>query len=54
MAKQQNSTPQKPAQPAASGTGSAKTIGTKPIRTFNGPSLTGAKVGPKNAPYYQK
>ena len=54
MAKQINSKPQKSSQPAASGSGDAKTIGTKPIRTFDGPSITGAKVGPPKAPYYQK
>ena len=31
-----------------------KSIGTKPIRNFAGPKLNHAKVGPKNAPYYQK
>lgn len=54
MAKQTNSKPDKSSQPAASPGSGGKTIGTKPIRTFSGPSLTGAKVGPKSAPYYQK
>ena len=35
------------------GTGKAdKHIGTKPIRTFSGPSLSDSNVGPTRAPYY--
>lgn len=54
MAKQVNAKPQKASQPAASGSGNPKTIGTKPIRKFNGPSLNTQPVGPKNAPFYTK
>ena len=36
-----------------SGKGSSdKMIGTKPIRTFSGPSLKPSNVGPAKAPYY--
>lgn len=38
---------------STSGSGkSDKMIGTKPIRTFNGPSLKPSNVGPSKAPYY--
>lgn len=54
MSKQANSKPPKISQPAASGSGNPKTIGTKPIRKFDGPNLNAKQVGPKNAPYYAK
>lgn len=57
MSKQKNAKPSScfTPKPAASGTGSAgKTIGTKPIRKFNGPSIETRPVGPKNAPFYTK
>lgn len=54
MAKQENAKPQNPGQPAASGSGNPKTIGTKPIRKFDGPSLNTKPVGNKDAPYYDK
>jgi hypothetical protein len=55
MSKQDNAKPEKASQPAASGSGSAgKTIGTKPIRRFDGPSIETKPVGPKNAPFYAK
>lgn len=47
------SKPDKIVEKPAPDKGDAKTIGTKPIRTFSGPSLKGDKVGPKNAPYYE-
>lgn len=55
MSKQENAKAQPPGKPAASGSGSAgKTIGTKPIRRFDGPSINTKQVGPKNAPYLAK
>ena len=49
-----NKKPDKIIEKPASASGDPKTIGTKPIRTFSGPSLKGEKVGPKSAPYYER
>ena len=50
---QKNSSPKAAAKPAASGSGGA-TAKTNEGRKISGPSLSGAKVGPAKAPYYQK
>jgi hypothetical protein len=49
-----NLKPQMAAAPKASAPKVNQTIGTRPIKTFKGPSLKGSHVGPKNAPYYEK